>query len=86
MRDKRARRPVSRVLFDAFQKRIGLQHRKTHEEKKNDTNEILPVRSSTFTVGKSDGYERRTLHDPGERVPHERLENEIVSLFWTNRE
>lgn len=48
--------------------------RKTHEEKENDTDEILPVRRLSSSVGKSDSDKSGSLHDPGERVPHEGLE------------
>lgn len=44
------------------------------EEKEDDTDEILPIRSATFTIGQGDGDEGGGFHDPGERVPHEREE------------
>lgn len=49
---------------------------RVNKKKKDDTDEILPVRGSTTTVRKGDGDEGSTLHNPGERVPHERKELE----------
>ena len=43
------------------------------EEKEDDTDEVLPIGGKASAVGKSNGDERGSLHDPGQRVPHERL-------------
>lgn len=49
---------------------------RVNKKKKDDTDEILPVGGSTTTVRKGDGDKGGTLHNPGERVPHERKELE----------
>ena len=41
------------------------------EEEQDDTDEIRPIRRETFSVRKGDSDQRRSLHDPRERVPHE---------------
>ena len=53
------------------------------EQKQDDTDEVLPVRGLASTVGESDGDKGSTLHDPGERVPHEReeLQESVLALL-----
>ena len=41
------------------------------QQEKDDTDEILPVRGPTLTVGESNSDDSGTLHDPREGVPHE---------------
>lgn len=53
------------------------------EQEQDDTDEILPIRRSALTVGKSDGDKSGTFHDPRQRVPHEgqELEEGVFGLF-----
>lgn len=44
------------------------------EQQEDNTNEILPIRRHTLTVREGNGDESSTLHDPGQRVPHETQE------------
>ena len=44
------------------------------KQEQDDTNEIFPVGWASSTVRESDGDEGGSLHDPRERVPHERQE------------
>jgi len=41
------------------------------EQQQDDTDKVLPVGCTTFTVGKGDSDESSGFHDPGERIPHE---------------
>ena len=53
------------------------------QQQEDDTDEILPIRGSALSVGKGDGDQGGTLHDPGQRVPHEgqELEEGVVLLL-----
>jgi len=60
------------------------------QQQEDDTDEILPIRRSALTVGKGDGDQSGTLHDPGQGVPHEgqELEEGVLLLglkLQTNR-
>jgi len=54
------------------------------EQKQDNTDEVLPIWWLTTTVGKSNGDQSGTLHDPRERVPHERkeLEDDVLLLLF----
>jgi hypothetical protein len=53
------------------------------QQQEDDTDEILPIRRSALSVGKGDGDQGGTLHNPGQRVPHEgqELEERVVLLL-----
>jgi hypothetical protein len=51
------------------------------EEKRHDAHEVLPVRRLPAAVGETDGHQRRHLHHPRQRVPHEPQELENLALL-----
>lgn len=63
-------------LFDETDSRVD-------EQKQDNTDEVLPIRGLTPTVGKGDGDKGSTLHDPGKRVPHEgeELQEDVLLLL-----
>jgi len=63
-------------LFDETDGRVD-------DQEEDDTDEVLPIRGLTTTVGESDGDESSTLHDPRQRVPHEgqELEDDVLRVL-----
>jgi len=55
------------------------------QQQEHDPDEVLPVRRLAAPVCESDGHDRRRLHHPRERVPHEPEELENLALLHCTR-